>query len=201
MPLRLILVRHGETLWNAQGRVQGFTDLELTERGRQQAQALAQALQHEPLDAVYSSPLRRALETARLIAQPHGLAVQTDAELMEMDQGELEGLTGEEMRRLYPELLAEWRVHPAQVKLPGGESLAQLQERAWAAIEHIRARHPEGVVVVVGHNFTNVAILCRVLGLDMNEFRRLKQDVAAMNIVEFRPDGAVLLAANERASI
>lgn len=201
MPLRLILIRHGETAWNAEGRAQGFTDLELTERGRQQAQALAQALQDKPLEAVYSSPLCRALETARVIAQPHGLEVQTDVGLMEMNQGELEGLTGEEMRRLYPELLAEWRVRPAQIRLPGGESLAQLQERAWGAIERIRARHSEGVVAVVGHNFANVAILCRVLGLDLNEFRRLKQDVGAMNIVEFRPDGAVLLAANERCSI
>lgn len=195
--MRLILLRHGETDWNREGRSQGTTDNGLNARGRRQAAELARALRAESIVALYSSPLRRALETAALVAEPHGLPVLREEGLRELDQGELEGMTPTQIETLYPGFLAQWREDAASVRIPGGESLPELQERAWASIRRIAERHPKGVVVAVGHNLTNRAILCRVLRLALSSFRSIGQAVATMNVLEFRDGRATLALLND----
>lgn len=196
MGLRLILVRHGESSWNEEGRVQGFYDAELSERGRQQAEHIAQALSPKKIAAVYSSPLKRALDTARAIAQAHLLEVHTDPDLKEIDLGELEGLTIDELRSQHSEFLREWREGRGSFRMPGGESLNELQERAWRAIRRIVPSHTQGAVVVVSHTFTNMSIICHALGLETSHFRRLKQDIAAISILDYDKKGFFLALLN-----
>ena len=126
--MKLILVRHGETAWNRDGVVQGRKDIELSELGRQQAELVALALKDEPIEGIYSSPLKRALETARAVARYHQAPPEVDACLMELDAGELDGLTYQEMRSGYSEFLKEWARDAGPVKLP-----ARRRRRAAAA--------------------------------------------------------------------
>lgn len=199
--LRIYLTRHGETVWNRENRTQGWTDIALNASGRQHAGALSRALRDVPLDAVYASTLMRAIATAEAIAAPHRLPVATDPDLRELHQGTLDGLTGEELRREHADFLRLWRAGAAALQMPGGESMAELQERAWSAIERIVAQHPVGAVAVVSHNLTIVTILCRIFGLHLDDFRRLRQDVAAINILEFGPAGPAAIRVNDAGHI
>jgi uncharacterized phosphatase len=140
----ILLVRHGETDWNAEHRVQGHTDRPLNERGRAQAHALAQQLAGEPLDAVYASDLSRAYETARIVADTHSLPVEALPELRERDFGTWEGLTDEEILERFPD---------TRTGGPWGdaETRDELETRILAAMGRVVARHPGGRVLVVTH--------------------------------------------------
>lgn len=200
--MRIYLARHGETVWNRENRTQGWSDIELNANGRRHAAAIAQALQDVAPSAVYASSLSRAMATAQAIADYHKLEVAIDPDLRELNQGMLDGLTIEELRRDHGAFLKEWAVRPGGLRLPGGESMAEVQERAWGAIERIVAAHSEGTVAVVSHNLTIVSILCRMLGLDLDRFRRLRQDVAAINVLDFGgPLGAAVTRVNDTAHL
>jgi broad specificity phosphatase PhoE len=131
----LLLVRHGETDWNAEGKLQGHTDRPLNDYGRRQAQALADRLAGEDIDAVYASDLSRARETAEILAAKHGLTVVVDPDLREKNWGNWEGLTSDE--RLHVEF--------------EGETSEAHRDRMLTAVERIVERHPEGRIVVVTH--------------------------------------------------
>lgn len=184
--MRLILVRHAETVQNSAGVVQGRADNVLSDLGREQAAALGDWLAQEPLCAVYSSPLQRARATAAAVAAPHRLDVTLEADLVEMDIGLMEGLTGPELRERHPEFLQAWMSErAASVPMPGGgESLAQVEARAGAAVERIIVEHAEGSVAVVSHNFVVLSLVCRVLALPLHNFRRLRHHVAGATIVD-----------------
>ncbi len=193
--MRLILVRHGETPYNEGGRVQGIGDTELNEKGRTQAQLLARALEKEEVTAIYSSPLKRALETAHIIAEPHGLEVMVEANLREIDAGELDGLTYVEMAERYGEFLREWVKGSTTLRMPGGESMAELQGRAWGAIENIAAANRDGVVIIASHYFAIQSILCRALNI--SSFRRVRIDLGGMSILNFGERGISLALLND----
>ncbi len=181
----LYLIRHGETDWNVERRCQGFSDRPLNETGRRQAEATAAHLSEIKIEAIYSSSLKRAHALGLAIAEYHDMPVHTSDALKELNQGEFEGLALSDLVERHSEFLQRWFLDPADLKVPGGESMRELQTRAWTAIEEIVAKHDSGNVVVVGHNLCNVAVLCRVMKLSLTDFRRLKQDEAAINIVEF----------------
>lgn len=182
----LILVRHGETEWNRVGRCQGFSDVELNKNGREQINELAKSLKDKSISAVYSSDLIRALDTAKAIANYHKLGVEVDPDLREMNQGDLEGLTFVEIRERYASLLTNWVGNPEAVKLPGGESLKELQDRAWRAVERIYIKHQDQTVVAVSHNLTIITLLCRFKGIGLEEFRSFKLKAASKNVILFR---------------
>lgn len=179
------MIRHGETAWNRENRPQGVSDVPLSELGRRQARALGRALAGEQLVSVYASDLSRAVATAEEVARPRGLAVQTDPRLREMDQGIFEGEPVQRVREEYGDWLKTWLADPANVRMPGGETLVEVQSRAWATLEEIQVAWPTGTVAVVAHNFTNVAIICAVLNLDLAFFRRIRLGVASVSVVEF----------------
>jgi len=195
--MKLILVRHGETQWNRENRVVGFADIGLNDEGRKQVKRLALALKEERVDAIYASPLSRAWETAQEVARYHDGEVQADDAFKEMDAGELDGLTYEDMRDRYGELIKQWLSEPASVIMPGGESLANVQDRAWLAVEKIREKHPDGTVMVVSHNFVILCIICKALGLDLSQFRRLRPHVASISIINVGWRGASLVLFND----
>ncbi len=196
--MRLILIRHGETESNRKHLTLGREDVPLNDRGRRQAATLVSALGTVPATAIYASPLRRAVETALPLAGALGLEVQTDDGLTEMDVGEMEGLSPGELRERHGKFLREW-VSPraGSLRIPGGESLQDVQDRAWAAVQRLQKRHPMDTVVVVTHNFTIHVILCRALGLPLASFRRLRHDLAATAVLDLRDDRAVVISLND----
>jgi alpha-ribazole phosphatase len=201
--LKVYLIRHGETLWNREGRCQGITDIPLTEKGHRQARSIGEALRGEPLSLVLSSPLARARETAAVIAEPHGLTVETATELQEWNQGELEGLAGPELLGNHKAFFELWFKDPAGTAPPGGEPLQALQDQAWAVIDALRERSLNGPIAVVSHNMTIGTILCATLGLDLAYIHRLRLNVGSRSTIEFVPLGLfsawVLTALNDRS--
>ncbi len=196
--LRLYLIRHAETDQNRDGIVQGRADNLLSELGLQQAAALGDALAAAPLMAVYASPLIRAQQTASAVAAAHALPVITEPELIEMDIGLMEGLSGPQLREQHPEFLRAWMSNEAgSTPMPGGESLQQVQTRAGAAIDRIMKQTGNGVVAVVSHNFVVLSLLCRFLALPLNNFRRLRHSVAGVTIVEVDGDRQVIRQFND----
>ncbi|MDP2947919.1 MAG: histidine phosphatase family protein [Chloroflexota bacterium] len=196
--MRLVLVRHGETDSNKAGLTLGQADVELNDHGRWQAQQLALSLKHAAIAAIYSSPLKRAVATAEAIARPHALQVQVEEGLIEMDIGEMEGLTFQQLRQRYPHFLQIWLGgQVAYQRLPGGERLLDVQERAWQAIERIRERHNQQTVVAVTHNFVILTLLCRALGLELADFRRLRHNVAAKSVLEMPGDRVIVVGLND----
>ena len=199
--MRLVLVRHGETEHNRGRLTLGRFDVPLNERGRAQAAAVAASFTRPPA-AIYASPLSRARDTAEAIAAVHRAAVIVEPALIEMEVGEMEHLSGVELRERYPEFLRRWlSPDAADARMPGGETLREVQDRAWAAVERMRAAHPDGEVVAVTHNFVILVLLCRALELPVSGFRRLKQDLAARSILDVREGGAALLQMNDRAHL
>ena len=195
--MKLILVRHGETVLNRQRRVLGRGDFPLTELGRLQAQAAGRALGRHRPSALYSSPVARAMETARIIGRIRGLEVVPLPGMAEADAGDLEGLTGEEFRRRFPDFVRRWSQDPATARMPGGETLQEVQERAWRAVMELEEAHPGETVAVVSHYMVTSAFLCRLLGVPLRWFDRLRQDVGAIATVRMDGDGGALLSLND----
>lgn len=197
--MRLILLRHGETEHNRGRLTLGRADVPLNARGLLQAQAVAASFGTRP-SAIYVSPLLRARQTAAAIESRTGVAAVVEEALIEMDVGEMEHLTGDELRERYPEFLRLWLSDPAQARMPGrdtvgdarisgGETLTEVQERAWGAIERMLAVHSGGTVAVVTHNFVILTLMCRALGLPLAGFRKLRHGVAARSVVDISDDG------------
>ncbi|MBI2761387.1 MAG: histidine phosphatase family protein [Chloroflexi bacterium] len=200
--MRLILVRHGETAHNAGGFVQGRADNPLNELGLRQAAAVAESLKNEDIRVVVASPLQRAYETAAAIAAEHGLTVQVEPDLAEMDVGEMDGLSSAQMRERYPEFLAQWAgpEGPSR-RMPGGESLEEVQARGWAVIERLMAEHGRETVVAASHNFVIVSIICRAARIPLASFRRFRQGVAARTVIDIRPDRSLIITLNDNCHL
>lgn len=187
--LTIYLVRHGETAWNADGRFQGQQDVSLSERGCQQAQTVAATMTSLPLQAIYTSDLRRSAETAEAIAAPHRLAVIPDRRLREAFFGEWEGLTLPQIAARWPEIVAAWRADSLRTRPPGGETLEQVQARVAEALAAIVQAHPHGTIAIVGHGGSVRAIIATVLGADLSIFRRLRLDNCSISSVRVDDEG------------
>ncbi len=160
-----------------------MADIDLNDTGRRQIEELAHSLRDADISAVYSSDLLRALRTAKQIASHHDLDVNIDKDLREMDQGDLEGLLFEEIRDRYADVLKEWRESPETLMLPGGESLLQVQERAWNVFEKLSSLHAGETVVAVSHNLTITALLCKITGVGLRGFRNFNLRAASKNLI------------------
>jgi broad specificity phosphatase PhoE len=202
--LKLILVRHGETHWNKDGLVQGGdSDIELNDTGAEQARRLAAFLKDEPITAILSSPLRRAISTAEVIASQHQLPVQIDQGLKELKVGDLEGISISNLRTTFSRYLLKWWQEGEAMKLPNGESLVDLQQRVWKVIEGLLERHKtssepkDATAVVVSHYFVTLAIILKALDLPLDYFIKFKLDLGGVSILEFRDYGARLVTFND----
>jgi len=184
--VKVILVRHGETEWNRLRRIQGGnSDTQLNQRGRKQAASLALRLKQEEIQAVYSSPLQRAQDTARAIAGYHQLPVGVEPSLKEIGVGELEGVSIAEVGKHLSQLLIRHSQGEELPRIPGGESLTEVQQRVWGTIQRLVSSHGDGVLVVVSHYFSILTAVCSVLNLPLSQIDRLRLNSASISILTF----------------
>ena len=186
----ILLARHGETDWNRENRFQGHADPPLNETGRAQAADLAAALANEPLAAVYSSPLRRAFETAQIVGAPHGLEpVPVDA-LREVDVGSWQGLTRGEIEERFPEQFARWLDY--EQGWDDGESYDEMGQRVLAALLELAATHEGERILAVSHGGPVRAAYAVADGIEHSEARRRGPVVANAFVAEFSVEDGVL---------
>jgi len=194
---RILLVRHGQTEWNREERFRGQVDVPLNQVGYAQAQAVARRLADWPIVAVYSSPLSRALETARPTAEAHGLIVQPEPGLLDINYGAWSGLSVEEARERDPDLLALWSADPGRVRFPAGESMAEVQTRALATVNRLAEQYPGQTVLAVGHVVVNRVLLLGLLGAPLSSFWAVGQDNGAINVLEWRHGRPMITRLND----
>lgn len=201
--MKLLLVRHGESIWNEGRRFQGSTDVPLSSRGEAQAEALASRMGKSfPVAEIYASPLLRAQQTAQALARASGLPVQTLQGLREIGLGEWEGLPVDEVMSRYGEGYWRWLSRPLDCPAPGSEPLPDFARRVAAALQEVTTRaNSDGDVVVVGHGGVISAFLCQVLGMELNGLWRFRIDNASLTTISFGPVGPRLLALNDTSHL
>jgi len=192
----IILVRHGETDWNVEEVFRGRIDIELNETGMKQAELLAEYLKDLRIVAIYSSPLKRALRTAEIIASYHNLDVEIAPGLIDFDYGKWQGLSHEVVKDRYKELYAEWIKNPHQVKMPAGEGLNDVRTRAIGVVDSVVARY-EGTVVLVSHRVVNKVLICALLGLDNSHFWNIRQDTCGITTFTYQNERFILTKHND----
>ena len=181
---RIVLVRHGEPEEGIHGRCYGRLDVGLSARGREQVRRTRRLLSGVPLATVYSSPRRRALESARLLAAPRA-RVAVDERLREIDFGIFEGLAYDDIARRFPEKYEEWMKRPTDVAFPGGDTFAAMAARVRDAVDDLRRTHTGQVILVVSHGGVNRIALATALDLDVGRIFRLDQAYACVNVVDY----------------
>jgi probable phosphoglycerate mutase len=198
---RILLVRHGETDWNATGRIQGHSDTPLNAAGYQQARQVAQRLTREPVQALYSSDLARAFQTATVIGHTLGLTVVTSPQLRERRYGLWEGLTSAEIQTRYPAQFTEWRARSTDFAPPQGETRSQLLTRALAELHTIARRHASQVVVVVTHGGFCYVLINHILGSVDGDRREFTFGNASIHTLEVTADRWSVISLNETAHL
>jgi probable phosphoglycerate mutase len=184
---RIFLVRHGATVLTVEDRFAGETDVLLSDEGRGQARRLAERLQTESIAAVYASPMTRTMETAGILAEPHGLTVQPKDGFREISHGHWEQLTRADVEAKYPQEAREWELDPYTFAPQGGESGLAVTARALPALIDVVRHHTGENVVIVSHKATIRLLLSSLLGFDPRRYRdNLDQSPAALNIVDFK---------------
>jgi broad specificity phosphatase PhoE len=198
MATTILLIRHGLTEWNRVERFRGRADVPFNETGIRQAEvtALRVAAGWKPA-AIYSSPLSRAIRTAEAIGGQVGLKVEVHSALADIDYGEWQGLTPEEARSRWPEMVDLWYNAPQLATIPGGESLDALRRRAMESVNELAVRNPGKTIVLVGHTVLNRVILLGVLGLGNDRFWRLRQEPCAINVFEAEGGEYTLVSLND----
>ena len=183
---RFILIRHGQTIWHSDGveRAEGRAEVDLDEVGVRQARATAARLNPWEISAIYSSPLKRALGTASILAARRGLAAQSEPGLIDIDYGKWQGMTHPEARADDPKLYDLWLKRPQLLTFPVGEGLADVRKRAVGAVQALAPKHDGQTIVLVSHKVVIKVLLCHFLGLGDTHFWRFQQGFCAINIVE-----------------
>ena len=193
---KIILIQHGETEWNVSEIFRGRRDVGLNEMGTKQAKLLAHYLRDLKIEAIYSSPLKRAMDTARSIAKHHGIVVKAAPGLIDFNYGVWEGLTHQEVRIKYRELYERWLKEPHIVKMPEGESLGEVRQRAKDVVYNVVLEH-SGMVVLVSHRVINKVLICSILGLDNSHFWDIKHDLGGTTVFEYEGGRFKLIKHND----
>lgn len=184
--MNILLVRHGETPWNREGRYQGRTDIPLSPDGERQVRSLAERLAHLPIAVAIASPLARARKTAEAITSGRPLELETDAGLVEISHGAWEGKLSSDVERSHAEMFGIWRTQPGRDTPagPGAETLGDVEARAWPVLERICARlGADDTALIAAHDAVNRVILCRVLGLPLTRIWTFRQAPATLNVL------------------
>jgi alpha-ribazole phosphatase len=199
--VRLIVVRHGETLYNVQSRYTGQSDIPLSALGQQQAFALGKRLAAEPLAAIAASDLQRARVTAEAIAHYHKLPVHEDADLREIAFGTWEGATYDEIVARDADLVQRWLADPTIYAPPGGETVIQLRDRVAPALQRWRTRWPEATILWAVHGGVIEVLLCHVLGVDLKSRWQFRHENASITEIDLNGESATVVRLNEVAHL
>ncbi len=190
--MNVLLVRHGETPWNREGRYQGRTDIPLSPDGEAQVRALGQRLAHLPIDIAIASPLSRAKNTAQAILAGRDTALELDEGLLEISHGKWEGQLASEIELSHAEMFGTWRSRPER-DVPAGpeaETLGDVEDRAWPVLVRVVARlealGPDATALIAAHDAVNRVLLCRVLGLPLSRVWMFRQAPATLNVMSGR---------------
>ena len=197
---KLILARHGQTAWNVEKVFRGRAGVALDDVGIRQAELLGRYLSNCELAAIYASPVKRALDTANIVARYQKVAVRISEGLTDLDFGKWQSLPEREVKRLYPAILDEWYNHPHKVRMPGGESLDDVTKRTAELIDKVLSRH-NGNVLLVSHRVVIKVLICYLLGLDNSHFWNISQDVAGITIFNYTDGHFVLTRHNDTSHL
>jgi len=178
-------------------KYRGRTHLALNKTGRRQAEAVALNIKELPISAIYTSPLKRAVDTANILSKHIGVPVQILGGLIDIDYGGWQGLSPREAVKQDSELYTKWLKRPHEVRFPDGESLGDVRARAVAAVEELVPKHNNETVILVSHKVVGQVLLCAILGLDDSHFWQITQDVCAVNIFEIKDDMATITLLND----
>jgi len=201
MSTTIILVRHGETKWNLNNIFRGAYDIPLNDNGRDQAHLTAEALKAYPINAAYTSPLSRAVETARIVLRPHQIEAAPHKGLLDMDYGEWTGKEDTEVAQKWPQEHADWISRPHRVRPPGGNTLLELFDRAFAAMEDLANQHDGGTVALFSHRVINKLLIIGALGLDLERFPFIVQGNCCFNELELMKKGYIIKSINNTSHI
>jgi len=183
-------------VWNVEKVYRGRTDVNLDEVGIKQAELLGRHLSNWELEAIYSSPLRRAIDTANSIARYQKIGIHIAEGIIDFDYGEWQSLSEQRVKNLYPTLHDEWHNNPHKVRMPGGESLEDVKKRAIKVVNDVLSEY-QGSVVLVSHRVVNKVLICFLLGLDNSYFWDIKQDVGGITIFNYVDGRFVLTRHND----
>lgn len=192
--LEIILIRHGQTDWNRDRRIMGHRPVPLNPHGRAEARRVARHLKNIPIDAVFTSPMLRAVETAEYLAAERGLKAQLNADLAEIDYGLWVGKTFDEV--MAEEAYAIYHRSPRRAQPPGGEKMTDVRRRAVRFVEGLREKHRKGRIAVISHADVIKTILVHYLGMDLNDLQKFRIDNTSLSILWFYKKRARVLAAN-----
>jgi probable phosphoglycerate mutase len=200
MSLKLFFIRHGETIYSQTGGYCGSLDPDLTPEGHEMARAFAEAYKSHSWQAVYCSPMKRTIATAKPLCDAIGMEMQLRDGLKEIQYGKWEGKTQAEVQRQYPEDYVHWLTEPAWNPPTGGETSVQIASRASLVITEIEQKHPDGNVLVVSHKATIRVLLCSLLGIDLGRYRdRIDMPAASISVVKFDTHGPMLQILGDRS--
>jgi broad specificity phosphatase PhoE len=200
MSLNLYFLRHGETVYSQTGGYCGHLDPDLTDAGHLMAKAFAEAHRTLPWAAIYASPMKRTIATAKPLCDAIALDMQLRDGLKEIRYGEWEGKTQEEVKQNYPDVYVHWMTEPAWNAPPGGETAVEIASRASLVVAEIEETYQEGNVLVVSHKATIRIILCSLLGIDLGRYRdRLDMPAASISVVKFDRYGPLLMRLGDRS--
>jgi broad specificity phosphatase PhoE len=194
---RVYLVRHGQTEWNRELRFRGRADIPLNENGHKQASAIADTLKDKGINAIYTSPLRRSIETARPVAVVFHIETTSVQGLIDINYGEWEGLAYDEVRQRYATVYRQWEERPHLVTFPNGESLDDVRRRAFSAFTEIVEKNRGKSILIIPHRVINKVLLCALLGLSNSYFWRIRQDTGCINVIEYSDRRFVLVTMND----
>ena len=178
---QIILVRHGRTPWNKDKIFRGTVDIPLDEVGKQEASLAGEWLKGETIQAAYASPLSRAMDTARAIAQHHGVSVQELPGLIDINYGDWQGVPLAEVKVKYVDLYRQWETAPQTVRFPNGETLDEVRARALAAVDEVMTLNPDKTILLAAHRAVNKVLISAFLGIDNSHYWRIGQDTTAIN--------------------
>ena len=197
MATTILLVRHGQTEWNRIERFRGRYDVDLNLTGVMQAKLTASCISKswKPV-AIYASPLARAMKTAEYIAAECHLKVEPDTGLVDIHYGDWQGLTPDEAKEKWPDLVNTWYHQPEKSSIPHGETLKEVQNRVVAAVSSIVARHPDQQIVLVSHTVVNRVFLLSTLGVGLNRFWNIRQEPCAINLIERQGEDDTICSLN-----
>ena len=198
---RLLLVRHGVTEFNSTRRFGGHSDIELSADGHEQVERIRDRLTGEKIDAIYSSDLKRALVTAEVISTGHDVDIETCPELREMNYGDIEGLTFEEIGHRYPELWEMIINFDFRLNFPGGESWNGFTKRTITFLDRLNKHAPEETILIVSHSGPLRVLICNLLGIDQSHWLQIRIDNASLSIVDTYPKRVILSLLNDTSHL